>query len=297
MNIISFFKKIILGIKRAPRRFFSSLLSSYATLWVIIEPILGIGISESVIGNLNYYLTFFAASIIFGIILVYPVENVKLILKNTNTVVSIFFGDIFKTKGIKAIPVSQFFETEIEELVSPKSIHAQLMKIHFPNELELYRTRLKKGLINEETQYLYSNEHNNYVLIKNRGRGEEKKYEIGTTVVIEKDQETFLIFALTKTELKSYSTLNNADILQLWKALKGLWEKARSVAEGRKVNIPLLGSGIAGIGLPPQRLIELNLLAILEFNKKAHISNEIQIVLHESLKNEIDLLTLKRTWG
>lgn len=281
------FSRLILGIKRDPKRFGMFFLFSYSWCWIVIEPILGIGISESFSGGWYFYLFFLLVSLIVASLLTWPKDFIKLRLGASNTEIEILFGDLFNFDSFIAIPVSQFFEYEVDLLVSQRSLHAQVINRFFPDELDLYAERIISSLDGEP-----------YKTVRNRRRGEEKKYKFGTTVQIKKDNNNFILFALTKTELKSKVTKNNSDVTILWKTLMRFWNKTRNIANGEIINIPLIGSGVSGIGLPPMRLLELNLLAILESTKKGgFITNKIRVVIKNDHFDMIDLIALKKTWN
>ena len=86
-----------------------------------------------------------------------------------------------------------------------------------------------------------------------RVEGKARRYPIGTCAVITADKEKYLVFALARTDpatSKAYS-----DVTALWAALRGLWERARVEASGEPLNLPLVGSGLSGLGLPSRDLL------------------------------------------
>ena len=79
-------------------------------------------------------------------------------------------------------------------------------------------------------------------------------------------------------------------------AWKGFGKGVRIYSNGNCVRIPLLGSGLSGIGLPPKNLIEIILTSFLYFTKKQKIADKVTLVLSSKLKGEIELVTIKRNW-
>ena len=75
-----------------------------------------------------------------------------------------------------------------------------------------------------------------------------------------------------------------------------LWEKVRCDCNGQQVSIPLIGSGLAKTGLPPMRLIELILISILNETKKNEITSKINIILHDSVFEDVDLTKILEYW-
>ena len=108
----------------------------------------------------------------------------------------------------------------------------------------------------------------------------------------------YLLFALTKTELKGHIPNDNCQVTDLWIALREFWREAPTTPRGRPVSIPLVGSGAAGIKLLPTQVLELNLLALADaIAEEGKITtDEIRVVLHSSYLDQIDLSDLKRLW-
>ena len=68
-----------------------------------------------------------------------------------------------------------------------------------------------------------------------------------------------MLFALTETELEGYITQGNCNVSKMWISLEQFWQEARNYSRGKPVNIPLVGSGVTGIRLSANRILELNL--------------------------------------
>jgi len=128
-----------------------------------------------------------------------------------------------------------------------------------------------------------------------RDGGKQQRYEIGTTAKVVTNSHRFLLFALSTTELATFKA--SAGLPQLFKALDGLCTKARSVLGGEKLAIPLVGSGLSGIGLSSQHLLQLIILLLVSETKKSQFALEIDIVLHPSRFDAIDLRLVEQLWG
>ena len=70
----------------------------------------------------------------------------------------------------------------------------------------------------------------------------------------------------------------------------------RNLSNGTNVKVPLIGSGLSGVGLPPKNLVEVIVTSLLYYTKKQKIADKITLVLPRKLKGEIDLITVKRSW-
>ncbi len=67
-----------------------------------------------------------------------------------------------------------------------------------------------------------------------------------------------------------------------------MMEFIHNYSQGYQVNIPLIGGGHLGINLTKEKLLEMIIFSIYTAEKIA-ILHGINIVLHDSLKNEINL--------
>lgn len=103
----------------------------------------------------------------------------------------------------------------------------------------------------------------------------------------------YCLFALTKTD-DNYTAYTSPSLIL--ESLSGLWNKARDVCNGYPISIPLIGSGLAKSGLPPMRIIELILTSLLFETKKQEITNDVNIVLHHSVYDDVDLKQILNYW-
>jgi len=127
-----------------------------------------------------------------------------------------------------------------------------------------------------------------------RQHGNCKKFPIGTTACVPANEHKFLLFALSHTNIETFKA--SADLATMITAMHGLFEKSRNSTGGEKLILPLIGSGISGVGLPATQLLQLIVLTIIDETKKRQICKEIDLVLHDSRFEEIDLETIKRQW-
>ena len=213
----------------------------------------------------------------------------EIVLKHNNSTIRIVFGDLFSYDGLKVIPVSRhFFETEV---VTTSLQNIVIQKFSGSDEgtkgLDKYKESLLTALKNKEYEESY----------RDATQKIETFYPLGTTASIDLNNESYLLFAITITELKNYIPPDNCTTPDMWIALKNLWHDARGQTRGKNINIPLIGSGITGINLPSLRILELNLLAILDsIIEEGKITDEIRIILHYKFFEEVDLDLVKQVW-
>lgn len=197
-------------------------------------------------------LSFFVLSIIsiyLGVYF-YHKHRKKVKLKINNTIVNIFFGDIFKMKGFKVIAFNEYFDTLVDEdIITSKSLNGQLVK-------KLGKDKIDQSI--DKDKKLNCIETN-----KIRCKGKQRKYQLGT---IHKLGDYFLL-AFTHFNEKNEAELFANDyakcLLEMWKHLNEKYAQS-------EIFIPLLGGGITRIldnrDVEEQELLEI-MLNTLEISK------------------------------
>lgn len=125
--------------------------------------------------------------------------------------------------------------------------------------------------------------------------GKQECYEIGTTALIGVNADRYIVFAFAKAEPETCKAYGNVELM--WKALHALWQRVRVEANDYPVNLPLLGSGLSGLGLPTRDLLNLLILSAITETKARKVTSRIRVVLHESKWKDIDLRDVKKYWG
>jgi hypothetical protein len=220
------------------------------------------------------------ALIIYGRLRTWKPSKIDFAIPHTNTTIEIIFGDLFQQKGLKAIPVSEFFDSTIGDLISPQTLHGIFIQKHLngQNFDSLVFPSLNKTPFDTDST---------------KKEGNSKFYPIGTTVRVTTDAE-YLLFALAKTNPQTLKVY--CDVPTMWNALDGLWQKARETSGGGTVNIPLVGSGQSGVGLPARELLNLIVLSIIRTTQKEKIAPKIRIILQKDRFEELDLRKIKQNW-
>jgi hypothetical protein len=290
MNSQGLLKRIIITLRKQPFKIFIYAFIVYATIWTILEPLIGIvpNASKYFSGEIKF-ISLILISVLIGAYRSAIPQEVNLKYGNSN--IKIAFGDLFLFDGIKAIPVSRFFhETE----VIPASLQGKLIQKFVQSGegstgFETYKKTIADSLQTESYQEVF----------RDATQQNERFYPLGTTALLSLDGCPYILFSLTETELKGYIPSDNCNASKMWIALEGFWKKARICARGNPINIPLIGSGVAGIRLNSNHLLELNLLAIanaLEEGGKI-TTEEIRIILHPKYLEDIDLSKFQGIWG
>ena len=271
--------KILNSIKRNPKQFLFSLFIGITATWGLCEPFISIAFVD--INKYWFLFIFGLTSLIIALIRICPKNSVNFKLKNTNTTMSLKFGNIFDENGVIAISVNEYFDSEIGKPVSEKSLHGYFIKNVLGEKKEIFDKSIDTSLKNVVSEKI------------KREIGKPKKYPIGTTAVCEFGERKYLLFALSKTN-KKYEAYTNPSLLM--QALDGLLVKARSECNGTKLSLPLIGTGLSRSGIPVNNIIEMIFVAILVASKQADVTKEICIVIDNSNFENIDLKQIMDRW-
>ena len=261
------------------KNFFKSLLEaigiigSFVTIsWAIFQESLGesdISCPWLVIASI------LLVSALYALITVWPKNKIK--LKLTEKVkAEVFFGDLFSAKEIIVIPVNEYFDTIVDDkIISSKTLHGIFVKTYFGgNEADL-----KKQISNSlnSVEYVEVN--------SGRSAGNKKRYPLGTVCQVKKEDKIFFLVALTKFNENERAEVKNSEYQRV---LCDLFSYIEQNSQGRSISIPLIGGGHSGVSLSKQKLLEFLLFSI-GLKDNLTLIGGVNIVLHKSIKNEIDL--------
>jgi hypothetical protein len=278
---MQFFHSIWLGIERRPLSFFGKILLTYSSLWTVIESVSNFFPDVKLQGAI-YYLALVAISISIASALAYQRRLIKFRVGNSNTTIKVYFGDLFEQSGHLAIPVNEYFDSELGLPVSPKSLHGMVIDRFFGGHPASFDQLVTSDLASTPAQTI------------SRSTGKTYKYEIGTTASIKTSSHRFLLFALCITDISTCKA--SATLPDLVRAIEGLCAKSRIILGGDKLVVPLVGSGLSGIGISPLHLLQVILLVLVNETKKNQFALEVDVVLHPSRFDEIDLSVIEDLW-
>jgi hypothetical protein len=193
------------------------------------------------------------------------------------------FGDLFEQDGIRAVAVSEYFDSQLGKPVSDNSIHGIFLKKCFGGHPETFDVQVDNELKNIPYQE------------KNKADGKMKCYPIGTTALITVNEDRYIAFALATTDVQTCKV--SSDVHLMRKALHQLWQRARIESGGDAVNLPLVGSGLSGIGLPTRNLLDLIILSAIIETKVKEITKRIRIVLRRDRIDQVHLGDVLKHWN
>ena len=269
-------RKFIIKIKK----FFAKLME---VIGYIGAPIAIFGFWNDFPAYINDYrgCVFFILVVIVLLItgfLIWPKNSVSLKLSE-RVKANVFYGDIFKQKGVIVIPVNEYFDIIVDDkIIIHESLHGKFVKYFGQN-----KDNLKKKI---------SDELKNVACIDtNSGRsyGNQERYPLGTVCQVEKDEKRFFLVALTKFNKNDRAEVKNLEYLSV---LCDLFSYIDENSQGKKVNIPLIGAGHSGVRLSKQKLLEFLLLSVTLQDNLTLIGG-VNIVLDSSIENEIYLNSIE----
>jgi hypothetical protein len=274
-------KGLWLSLKRHPWRALGQMFLAFSVQWTVVEsfdhflPVLdvkGAGALWVVI----------VLSFCWAIVHAWKPIRVEWRIPNSNTTIEILFGDLFEQDGLRAISVNEFFDSAIGRPVSSRSLHGIFLTRCFGGHPESFDKQVdaQLGPLN--------------VAEVQRKEGKRRRYPIGTTVLMDVSSDQYILVALSCTDTETHKA--SADVGMLWTALEALLRRARTECGGRHLNLPLVGSGLAGVGLPTRDILNLIILCTIAETKTRHVTQRIRVVLHSDRFDEIDLRVFKSNW-
>lgn len=254
---------------------------AFSVLWTTTEALshfFGWGALKGV----AWFIAMIVGSVSFSIYNIWIPSRVVIALPMTNVSIEVVFGDIFAQDGVAAIPVNEFFDSEIGLPVSARSLHGIFLQQCFGGHGDAFDRQLADKLTSVSAEAVQ------------RQQGKTQRFPIGTSAAVEAAGRHYLAFAFTHTDIATCKA--RADVPQMFMALTGLWRAARAELGGDTLNLPLVGSGLSGVGLPARDLVNVIILSFIDETKRQIVTHKMRIILTWDRLSEVDLREAKRFW-
>jgi hypothetical protein len=167
--------KIFVGIRQNPWKLVLYTFLAYATIWVVLESLLGLVPSaQQYFSGEAKFLTLLFLSICIGVYRNTAPNRIR--IKCGSSSIVVLFGDLFLHDGYKVVPVSRyFFETQIV----PTSLQHKIIQTFIQSRegdegFTLYRNSLSTALENITHEEIYRDE----------TKRKENYYPLGTTELL-----------------------------------------------------------------------------------------------------------------
>ncbi len=217
-------------------------------------------------------------SLLVNVIIAYSLSlpKLKITLNVTPKVkVNVYYGDLFQVKTNIVIPFNENFDTLVDnEVISANTLHGKFINGIYGANVEKLNRVLEEKLKDIP-----------YIECPDRSKGRTRKYPLGTTVHVEEGGKKYFLFVLSNFDKDHKASSSNKDY-QL--SIHSLLNYIHNHSQGDAVNIPLIGAGQSGIKLTKQELLEYLMFSI-RLHENLTVSGGINIILHPSLRDEIDL--------
>lgn len=274
-------KDLLRGIKRHPWKTAGYIFTAFSVIFTLIKGINQFFPGVKIEGPYAFAVIILV-SLCFGVKKVWKPSDIKIKVANSDTTIEVLFGDLFAQDGIRAIAVNEFFDSALGKPVSEKSLHGYFLNKCFGGYPQPFDKQVEEQLAKEAFEDVP------------RAEGKTKKYKIGTTAMLNAEKGRYLVFALTHTDITN--CMATADVTMMWIALHHVWQRARAECGGAPLNLPLVGGGLAKIGLPTRDLLNLIILAAITETKEKSITQRIRIVLHRDRFEDLDLRDVQTHW-
>jgi hypothetical protein len=269
------------GVRTSPWKTAQYAFTNFSVLFTIVRAITHFLPTIKIEGPVPFSAALLV-SVGFALNKVWKPSRIEVAIANCNTVIEIVFGDLFAQSGIRVIPVNEYFDSQLGRPVSDKSVHGIFLQRCFGGHPESFDKQIDQEL--KDTQSTR----------QNKIEGKVDCYPIGTTALLNVNQDRYIAFASAKTDPTTCKAFSDVNLM--WVSLHKLWQRARIESGGHTVNLPLVGSGLSGVGLPTRDLLNLIVLSAITETKMKEITQRIRIVVHRDRFGDIDLRDVKKHW-
>jgi len=279
--IFDFIKTLWRTLYRHPLHFLWQGFVAFSVFWTFTEATYHFSTWESLKGGV-WLSIMLITSVIYAFVSRWQTAKVVIPVRQSNVSIEVFFGDIFECDGMTAIPVSEYFDSEFGLPVSPNSLHGIFINKCFGGHPQAFDAQVAAQLAGVQATQTA------------KVKGKTACYPIGTSAVLGANGKSYILFALTHADPQTCKA--SANVPLMFEALSGLWKHARTHLNGSALNLPLVGSGPSGVGLPAIDLVNILVLSFIDETKRQIVTQKLRIILTWDRLDEVDLRQLKKYW-
>lgn len=190
--------------------------------------------------------------------------------------VTIKEGDLLKCEGVIVIPVNEYFDTTVNDIIIAKNtIHGKFINQFFSDRISELDDKITSSLKNST---FTTNNNRKY-------GGKTQQYSLGTCANIRDGKNCYILVALTHFNEENHAYIDTHEFKEV---IYKLGNYINEHASNRPVYMPLIGTGQSGIKKPAQRVL-LFILTCLEFMNSITLPSGLNIIIHPSLMKKINL--------
>lgn len=189
-----------------------------------------------------------------------------------NNELNIVVGDLFQQEGMKLIPFTDTFETQVDDkVISRRSLNGVYIT-NYVCDLNELKDVIDKSLENTTCQSLNTEEE------------QKRKLPLGSIITF----QDYMLLAFSTLNERNEAHISRGDYEQ---CLCKMWASIRSNYNGRPINIPLIGGGIttidSAVSKDPTDLLKCIICTLR--SSGIQLNQPINIVLTESDFQRIDM--------
>lgn len=257
---------------------------AFSVLWGVIEPALALLTGEVARPGWDRFLPLVVVAVAVGAVLTAEPASVKIRIPGSRTEVEIAVGDLFESPHHKVIPVNEYFDAELGDLVAPNSVHGQCIRRLFGGDSNRFAATVDEALKGKSCHAVPHK------------RGRTNCYALGTVAVVDYSDHRLFLVAVAHTDTDTLQA--SSAVEELWTSLMSLWQSVRKGCNAQPVAMPLVGGGLARIGLPSSGIASLILLSLFQETRANKLVTErVLILVPESVFRELSLRELVPEWS
>jgi hypothetical protein len=252
-------------------------LQIFGAGWLLLEP-LALWRPESLDWGARGYLALAGASLLVAVAYTWPKTCITRRLAVSDTRITVQTGNVLDRIGNIVVGVSDVFDTELGDVISPQSVQGQFQARYFPNTPEL-DAAIAQSLLGQHAEPDGS-----------KARGKNLRYKIGTVATIRHGVRRFFLSAYTTMGSNLQAQSNICDLTT---SLEACWNSIRAAGQHEPVHMPVIGSRFARTGLPRALLIQFIILSFLNEERRASLTSHLHIHIAEQDAQHVDFVVLE----
>lgn len=195
----------------------------------------------------------------------------------TDVSITINVGSVFRGKGAVIVPTNSTFDTTmVDDFISPDSVQGQYQLKYYKGKPEELDKLIKVGL-SEEDQYK---------LLRDRTKTNNKQYPIGTVCRILGEKTAYF---LADSNINKNGIPDQEDVSDICIALTKLWDSLCEIGNKEPYFIPLLGTGKARVrNATKDEIVRLIVTSFLAAVRDKNITDSLVICVHPNDYKDID---------
>ena len=279
-------QSLVIGLRRRWWRGVTAALSVLGTVWLLTEVITRVSKDTSAWLDSNgtgYLIAAGILSLIGFIGAIYEPREVSFTIPNTGTTLKLKFSNIFNESSDWIVAVNEYFDSTLGDIVAASSLHGQVISRVYSGNEQSFRNDVDNALAGYQG------------VTDIRIGGHPVRYPLGTVAIVKNGPHKIYLVALTKTDAVTHRA--NSTVPILWDALGKALAVVDSVGNGAPLAMPLIGNGRASLNIPPQHLLRLIALRIVDSSKSHDLPRKMTINLADDCFEHLDIIEIKRGWS